>query len=96
MTEMNERTLRALVAEEADKQPLRVQVVRREPDTAERVAMSIFNLLLAGLLLMWGLRAANEWFEVVPAGGYVNCVMVILGLNALGAALGWARCGIVR
>jgi hypothetical protein len=92
----NEKSVRALVAEEAEKQPLRVLVVRPKVDFAPAMLMSICNMLVAGLMLMWGLRALHELFEVVPAGGYVDSVFVIMGANALGAAFGWSSVAVIK
>ena len=93
---MNVKELRTLIAEEADKIPLRIQLVPRKHEPAEVIIGALANLLLGGLLLMWGLRAAHQLFEAVPAAGYVDSVFLIAGLNALGSALGWARMGAIR
>jgi len=92
----NEKSVRALVAEEAEKQPLRVKLIRDKPSTGEVWAMGVLNMLLAGLLLMWGMRAAHNLFPGVPAGGYVDTVFVILGCNAIGAAFGWTPVGVIK
>jgi len=93
---MNVKELRTLIAEEADKQPLRIQMVPRKHEPAEVLIGAVLNLLIGGLLLMWGMRAAHQLFEAVPAAGYVDSVFLIAGLNALGSAVGWARMGAIR
>lgn len=88
--------VRKVVAAEAQKTPLQIQCVPRKVEPAEAFFVSLANMLLAGLLLMWGLRAAHFAYPQIPAAGYVDSCFVILGLNALGAALGWARVGVIR
>jgi len=93
---MNVKELRTLIAAEADKMPLRIQLVKPKPEAAEVLAGALLNLLIGGVLLMWGLRAAHQLFEAVPAAGYVDSVFLIAGLNALGSAVGLARMGAIR
>lgn len=90
------KAVRALVAQEAAKAPLQIQLVPRKMEPAEAFIVGLANFLLAGLLLMWGLRALHEMFPAVPAAGYLDSVFVILGANAVGAALGMTRVGVVR
>jgi len=92
----NEKSVRALIAEEAEKQPLRVQLIHRKVEFAPAMLMSVFNMLVAGLMLMWGLRALHELFDAVPAGGYVDSVFIVMGANALGAALGWSSVAVIK
>lgn len=90
------KAVRALVAEEAQKVPLQIQVVPRKMEPTEALIVGLANFLLAGLMFMWGLRALHEMFPAVPAAGYLDCTFAILGANAVGAALGMTRIGVLR
>jgi hypothetical protein len=90
------KAVRALVAEEAAKQPLLIQLVPRKLEPGEALIAALFNWGIAGALLMFGLRAGHEVLQVVPAAGYLDSLFVIGGANAVGAALGWTKVGVVR
>jgi len=89
MTDTKE--LRKLVAAEADKQPLRIQIVKPKPDLVEQFLIGVGSVLLLGVLLMFGFQAANHLWPAVPAAGYADSVFLVVGMQALGSALGWHR-----
>lgn len=90
------RALRAAVAAEAEKSPIRVQLMRPHHDIGEVLAGSLVNLLLGGVMLMCGFRAAHQLWPVIPAAGYVDCVFLHVGLQAFGWAVGLLRAGFTR
>jgi len=94
----DEKAVRAMVAQEAQKQPLRVQMVHNNtPEVVGgAIVMSTINLFIAGLWLMLGFKAAHYLVSAVPPAGYVDSVMLVFGFNALGAALGWTQVGVLR
>lgn len=85
------KAIRALIAEEADKQPLRIQFVRPKPEPAEVFIGAMISILGGGGLLMFGLQAAHHVWPSIPAAGYADCVFLVVGLQALGASLGLSR-----
>lgn len=89
------REIRRLVSEEADKQPLRIQIVRPKPDDlVQYLLIGVSSMLLVGVLLMFGFRAANHLWPEVPAAGYADCVFLVVGMQAVGLSLGWHRSGL--
>ena len=91
MVEDTHRALRAAVAAEAEKTPIRVQLMRPKPDFGETVAMAIANVGFGGALLMLGFRAAHEVWATIPPAGYITSVFLFAGLQGIGAGLGLCR-----
>lgn len=88
MTTIDEKALRALVAQEADKQPLRIQIVRKKLDPGEHFVLSTITIFGFSGLLMVGFRAAHNVWPAVPGVGFLDSVGLFLGMTAISFALG--------
>lgn len=85
---VDEKALRALVADEADKQPLRIQIVRKKPEPGEAFLVAMVLIFGFSMLLMVGFRAAHNVWPGVPAAGYLDSLGLVLGMSAVSFGLG--------
>jgi hypothetical protein len=92
---VDEKALRALIAEEADKQPLRIQIVRKKLEPGAQFMLSMITIFGFAALLMVGFRAAHNLWPGVPAAGFLDSLGLVLGMSAISFALGpnsrWLR-----